>query len=154
MAVVNMPPVPALPERPKSPAVHEAIHRATSQDASGTTDRYILAAEVQHLWKVCEDDGWSWGSLYAQVQCVNDVAGEDVQEWLRSQGRGKLADELEELSYRADGDSLAERRLAAMGDVVAAARVHLLATDSEDAEPEWRALDQALGRLDSVGEGR
>lgn len=160
MGGVNPAPVPPLPERPNAVDVHEALADAANPNlverdplsiVGATT---VLAAEVQHLQKICEDDGWSWGVLYVRAQSVVEAAGEDVQEWLREQGRGRLADELEELSYAADGDSQAERQLAAMSDVVAAARLVLRAWSGEDVEGDVQnTLDAAVGRLDLVARG-
>ena len=156
MAAHSMPVEPALPERPTTVELQDALNAVETRGFLGSA-RYcaqVLAAEVQHLHKLGEDDGWSWGSLYVQVLCVNDAWSRVDHDELATD-YPDLAGELDELGERADGTTLTERRLAAMGDVVAAARAMLeLNPDTPEPRPQgWIELMRTVDRLDHVIKG-
>lgn len=93
-ASVNPPPPPPLPERSSASDVEEALDFATAGHPDGPLR--ILAAEVLHLRKACEEKGSELGSLTFQV-------GEVIRAWMRvdrdelGAEYPKLAGELDEL---------------------------------------------------------
>lgn len=96
-ASVNLPEPAPLPERPSAADVHEALDFATAGRPDGPMR--ILAAEVLHLRKFCEEAGSELGGLKFQV-------GEVTRAWMRVD-RDELATDYPNLA--GELDELAER---------------------------------------------